>query len=277
MKDIQISNDVALDPTAEAKARRFGFGRNWNAFLSVLNEERIRRAEESLRQMLGVENLKGRIFLDIGSGSGLFSLAAIRLGAQVQAFDYDEFSVGCGLQLRRAYGIDEARWHVEQASVLDLDYLDRLGTFDVVYSWGVLHHTGAMWQALANASGRVKNDGELFIAIYNDQGWISRYWLAVKRIYNTNFLGKGLMTLVHFPYLFLARYLVRTFTGRLGVERGMSLWYDMHDWLGGLPFEVASPDAVVSFYRARGLELVNHRYCGQRHGCNEFVFRRVTG
>src|ERR1044072_5239228 len=100
--------------------------------------------------MLEVDNLLGKKFLDVGSGSGLFSLAARRLGAQVHSFDYDPQSVACTGELRRRYFPDDLHWVVQQGSVLDQGYLASLGSFDVVYAWGVLHHTGAMWRALDN-------------------------------------------------------------------------------------------------------------------------------
>ncbi len=254
---------------------RFGFGRNWKSFISVLNGQRINDAISSLQSMLKCTNLTDKKFLDIGSGSGLFSLAAIKLGASVHSFDYDEISVSCAEQLRLEHQIDESKWIIDHASVLDSRYLDNIGQFDVVYSWGVLHHTGSMWLALLNASKKVSPGGKLFISIYNDQGWISQYWLHVKKLYNVNKFGKYSMIAFHFPYLYMARYLVRAITSRNKLERGMSLWYDMHDWLGGLPFEVAKPGNLVAYLQSQGFAIYNHRYCGTRHGCNEFVFHKA--
>ena len=255
------------------QGQRFEFGANWARFLSVLNEERIALAEQSLRDKLGVDHLQGKRFLDIGSGSGLFSLAARRLGATVHSFDYDPKSVGCTAELKQRYFSEDAQWKVEQGSVLDTDYLQTLGNeWDVVYSWGVLHHTGAQWQALANVAPLVRGGGRLFIALYNDQGWVSRYWSAVKRLYNASNLGRILMILLHLPYLLGARFAVRLLSGRLIVERGMTLWYDMLDWLGGYPFEVATPEEVFLFFRDKGFILDNLKTCRGRHGCNEFVF-----
>ena len=154
----EISNDIAQTASAHAgevsRGERFEFGKNWSRFLSLLNDERIAAAQNSLKHMLGVEDLRGKSFLDIGSGSGLFSLVARRLGARVHSFDYDPHSVACTKELRRRYFPGDAEWTVEGGSALDADYLKSLGEFDVVYSWGVLHHTGQMWQALDNATCR---------------------------------------------------------------------------------------------------------------------------
>lgn len=258
------------------KAKRFAFGKNWRSYLTLVDEPRIAEARKSLQAMFDTEDMIGKRFLDIGSGSGLFSLAARRMGAVVHSFDFDLDSVSCAEELRCRYETDQQKWVIERGSALDARYLATLGTFDYVYCWGVLHHTGDMWRALAQIIPLVSgHEGKLFIAIYNDQGWISRYWTRVKRMYNRDRVSRTLVTLIHIPYLFLARWLARAITGRLELDRGMSLWHDMHDWLGGYPFEVARPEVVLDFVHARGFALTKLRTCGGRHGCNEFVFVRT--
>ena len=253
---------------------RFAFGKNWARFLAEVDDNKICQAEQSLCRVLKVKDLKGKRFLDIGSGSGLFSLAARKLGATVHSFDYDPHSVACTNELKRRYFADDPRWNVEQGSVLDEKYVSGLDRFDVVYSWGVLHHTGQMYTAFANVIPSVADHGQLFIAIYNDQGLTSKYWSWVKRRYNKNLIARYFLVAIHTPYLFGMRWLVRVLSDRLSLERGMSLWHDMIDWLGGYPFEVAKPEAVFLFFRDRGFTLEELKTCGGRMGCNEFVFRR---
>lgn len=268
-----------------AQGERFAFGENWRRFLSILNETRIHDAEKSLLSMLEVSDLRGRTFLDIGSGSGLFSLAARRLGAEVTSFDYDPQSVECTSELRRRYFADDTLWQVEHGSALDADFLRSKGPFDVVYSWGVLHHTGDMWQGLANAAIAVAPGGRLYIAIYNDQGATSRRWLGVKRAYCSGLLGKALVCAAFIPYYVasgFARDVLRLRNPLRRYEepttRGMSVFYDWFDWLGGLPFEVAKPEAIIRFYRDRGFVLLNLVTAGGGLGNNQFVFgRHQTG
>jgi 2-polyprenyl-3-methyl-5-hydroxy-6-metoxy-1,4-benzoquinol methylase len=263
-----------------AQGQRFEFGQNWSQFLEILNDDRIVQAETSLKDFLDVPDLHGKRFLDIGSGSGLFSLAARRLGASVHSFDYDPQSVACTQELKRRYFPDDADWRVEEGSALDEDYLKALGQFDVVYSWGVLHHTGAMWQALGNVAPLVAAGGTLYIAIYNDQGRASRQWTAIKKVYNR--LPTRLKFLVLWPSflrLWGPTILLDLMRGKpfrswrhYGGVRGMSPWRDHVDWVGGYPFEVATPEAIFHFFRRRGFDLKQMTTCAGGHGCNEFAF-----
>ncbi len=263
--------------------KRFSFGKNWESFIGTLNEDRIKEAEHSLQSMLHIETLKGKSFLDIGSGSGLFSLAAARLGAEkIYSFDYDDQSVACTRELKQQFFPEFTAWSIEQGSALDQKYLQNIGMFDVVYSWGVLHHTGEMWQALENVSHCVAEEGQLFIAIYNDQGVISDIWTQVKKTYNKipSFFRPFYAFFLWAPFEILPS-IKQVATGHLPwnhwvtykKNRGMSRWHDIVDWIGGYPFEVATPEKIFHFYQGKQFILVELK-TRQGLGCNEFVFRK---
>lgn len=265
---------------------RFEFGRNWEHFLRVLDEERVMAAEKSLCGMLQMENLDGKSFLDIGCGSGLSSLAAMRRGcARTHSFDYDTHSVACTLELKRRHFPDATNWIIERGDVMNREYLTSLGRFDIVYAWGSLHHTGALWRALENSVACVAPGGVLMVAIYNDQGWLSRFWTLEKKLYNRGAAWRSVMCGLFLPGFVAAGFAADISKGKNPVRRyreykngrGMSYLHDVVDWIGGYPFEVASRERVIEFLGAQGLTLRNLRSCGRKLGCNEFVMTNRGG
>jgi 2-polyprenyl-6-hydroxyphenyl methylase/3-demethylubiquinone-9 3-methyltransferase len=264
---------------------RFAFGRNWRAFLSVLDEGRIAEAERSLAEMLGADYLRGKSFLDVGSGSGLHSLAAARLGAgTIHSFDFDPESVACTEEVKRRYLAEMENWTIERGNVLDEDYLAGLGRHDAVYSWGVLHHTGNLWRALGMVVPLVAPGGTLFIAIYNDRGWVSKAWRGVKRTYNRGRAGRLLVISLFIPIFVIKGLASDLLRGRNPAmryreyrkQRGMSIVHDWLDWLGGLPYEVASPHPIIQFYEQRGFALKKRKGPPHPNANNEFVFVRQS-
>ncbi len=262
---------------------RFEFGKNWAKFLKELTDERIHEAEVSLTEWLAVKDLKGKTFLDIGSGSGLFSLAAKNKGAVVHSFDYDEQSVACTAYLKDKYYSSDNAWTVERGDVLSEEYLSKYEPHDVVYSWGVLHHTGNMYQAFENVDKLVKPNGLLFIAIYNDQGRWSKIWTAVKKAYVRS--PKPIRAIILFLSLiklwfprtirdFVILKPFRSWRTYKKVNRGMSPWRDVVDWVGGYPFEVAKPEEVFSFFYEKGYTLCKMSTEGKNLGCNQYVFKK---
>jgi len=251
----------------------FTFGRNWRSYSRVLDESRLDDAAKSLQQLLGMPRVDGLTVADVGAGSGLFSVAALRLGAaRVTAIDRDPECVAVIEENARRFlepGL-AAKLEVRPGDVLEPRTLPPAG-FDVVYAWGSLHHTGAMWSAIDHAAALCGPGGIFVIAIYN-QTWFSRGWLALKHAYHRSPapVQVGMATALAAP-----RAIARAVRGRSFArsERGMSVWYDAVDWLGGLPYECARPEAVEAFLGARGFALVR-RWTTRRHGCNQFTFRR---
>jgi SAM-dependent methyltransferase len=255
----------------------FEFGQNWKRFAAGhLTRERIEIAKRCLLELLELSDLKGKSFLDIGSGSGLSSLAAFELGARcVTSFDLDPLSVETTEMLRQRVG-NPGHWSVMRGSILDESFLASLKKADIVYSWGVLHHTGKMWKAIENAASLVDFDGILFIAIYTTTDR-SPYWIKTKQVYNkASPFRKRVMETRHILGL-LGRRLVRgnsplSFIREYHKSRGMAFMTDVRDWLGGWPYEDAKIEEVLHFCRTRiNLELVNIR-TGEAN--TEYVFRR---
>jgi SAM-dependent methyltransferase len=264
---------------------RFEFGANWANFVeTALSEEKISQSMRHLKGFLRLEDLRGKSFLDIGSGSGLHSLAALRLGAdRILSFDYDENSVATTKKLHEHVG-SPLHWTVQQGSILDEAYVNRLEKFDVVYSWGVLHHTGDMWTAIRNAAIPLKRDAVFYTALYSPEIYVSppsHYWLGVKRAYNSASKLKKRKMELNYVWRTVVRPALRAGQNPLAImrqygERGMTFWTDVRDWLGGYPMEFAGFRDTVQFCKTKietGLDLVN---CQAGEGNTEFLFASLS-
>jgi predicted RNA methylase len=262
----------------------FSFGRNWQRFVDrCLNSERERIARASITSFLEVSDLQGRSFLDVGCGTGLFSLGAYRLGARrIMSIDVDPFSIRCCEELKQRAGNPD-HWGVQTGSILDEPFIAQFEKADIVYAWGSLHHTGEMWRAIRNTSTLVERGGLLYLSIYNKvtgrKG--SELWLKIKRLYNRSpNAGKRLLEVLYFLRYGVLSQMASfrnpwTFCRRYTQGRGMNFWIDIRDWLGGYPYEFASAGEVFLFCtRELGMQLVNLRTTSTL-GVNEFLFRRM--
>jgi 2-polyprenyl-6-hydroxyphenyl methylase/3-demethylubiquinone-9 3-methyltransferase len=232
----------------------FSFGKNWQKFLETnFSDERVQVSRAHLLEFLGLPDLKGKCFLDIGCGSGLHSLAASRSGAsRVVGIDVDPYSVETSKRMRERSGIFPA-WEVLHGSILDDDFVAKIESADIVYSWGVLHHTGDLWKAIRNAASLVREGGLFYIAIY-EKTEKSDYWFALKKKYNrASPIRKRAMELSYVYRNFIAdrapRYVLESIRYMKDYRkiRGMEFWTDIRDWLGGWPYEPATPAEMTGF------------------------------
>jgi SAM-dependent methyltransferase len=279
-----MTHEITDKPRVAAPDDAFGFGRNWQQYVDEeLTPERIKIARDSVTDLVGLD-LSGKYFMDIGSGSGLFSLAAHDLGAgRIVSIDVDPDSVASTRNLRERAGAPE-HWTVQPASILDSQLVAELEPADVVYSWGVLHHTGDMWTAIRNAAQLVKPGGRFVIAIYNDAHakrlLDSHRWVKIKRFYNR--APRPVQVAMEYTYRswFWANELRKRrspikFEREYRRTRGMAFKTDVIDWLGGYPYEFASAEKLVEFCEGLGLKTVKVNRVEDTNLANhELVFDR---
>ena len=277
-----MKNKNTYEKTYKNK-NHFSFGKNWKDFLENLDEERINQAKKSLVNFLGSKaNIENKTFVDIGCGSGLFSLAAYLLGAsKVVSTDIDDSSIWCTNFLKNKYKKPK-NWQIIKGSALDKKFINSLGKFDIVYSWGVLHHTGNMYQAIINVSKIVKPSKIFYLAIYNKstsfwQGGSSKFWLKIKKLYNSSTkCQKSLILKIYMTYQITSLILISrtnpiSFIQNYKKKRGMSWKHDLIDWLGGYPYEFALPDEIINFLSNKGMSCKKLIFRNGT-GCNEYLF-----
>lgn len=250
--------------------KKFNFGQNWLNYIGKISTTHILNAENSLKEIIEEDDLNNIDFCDVGAGSGLLSLAAHRLGARVFSFDNDDNCIKSINILKNKYSLSLDNWEINQGSILDDKYVLSIGKYDLVYSWGVLHHTGNMYHAFNNVNLLVKKGGHLIIAIYNKQFLLSAYWTIIKKIYSSTILFRPILILFHLPLVLPS--LLKSFLFNSKIPRGMLIWNDYIDWLGGYPFETSSRDDVVKFYEKKGYSVKKIKSVGNSLGCNEYVF-----
>lgn len=262
--------------------QHFAFGDNWADYARGVDDTRIAHARDALARLLG-DVVPGRSFLDVGCGSGVHSLAALQLGAaRLLATDLDPASVATTREMLDRRAPAGAVWQADQVSVFDLDPAVQ-GTFDVVYSWGVLHHTGAMHEAITAAARMVRPGGWFCLALYR-RTMLCAAWRVEKRLYVRS--GERTRRALRAAYK-RAFQLGLRLTGRDPVrheaeyyrQRGMSLDHDIHDWMGGYPYESVTPAQLRRFVEPLGFDLEQQwvRPGGVGvfgSGCDEFRFRR---
>jgi 2-polyprenyl-3-methyl-5-hydroxy-6-metoxy-1,4-benzoquinol methylase len=265
-------------------SEHFAFGANWAEYAKKLDENRVLEAQRGLTRLLGENGINSRAFLDIGCGSGAHALAAIRLGAKiVLAVDIDADSVTTTRNVLETYAPNR-NFRVEEASVFDMTP-EKYGGFDIVYSWGVLHHTGAMFEAVRRAAALVNDGGVFAFALYRRTSFCW-FWKREKKWYakatpRAQKLAEAVYVAVYWVATALRGRSWRRFIAEYPKNRGMDFYHDVHDWLGGYPYESISPDEVEQLMQELGFTKVRSFVTKTNliggifgSGCDEFVYRR---
>ena len=254
--------------------KRFGFGSNWESYSrSALSDARVVQARMSFQSLLLGVDLADRSFLDIGFGQGLSAAIAAEAGAGVVAVDIDA-DCHTAYQITRRF----FRWLSEPeiiiGSILDPRIVDNMrskGPFDVVHSWGVLHHTGDMWRAIDDAASLVKPGGHLVIAIYA-RHWTAPLWKIIKWAYvHAPSVVRSAMIAAFTPVM---RWRARQLGSNRVIVRGMEFQHDLVDGIGGYPYECASREQIEGHLTSRGLTALRFNPTTGMTGCHEYVFQR---
>jgi 2-polyprenyl-3-methyl-5-hydroxy-6-metoxy-1,4-benzoquinol methylase len=263
------------------REKRFEFGRNWRQFVDRhYSQEAVDVSRAHILDFMKRPDLKGLSVIDIGCGSGIHSMAIFQAGAAaIHSFDYDPTSVEATTIVRDKAG-SPPHWSVEQGSALDESYMRTLATYDLVYSWGVLHHTGDVWKAIDLAAERVRPGGLFYIALYSadvQKDPTPEFWLDVKRTY----VSSGWLRRRYMDFWYVWRFMMHRNPARIpvvlkrmhdhGKTRGMNMFTDIRDWLGGWPMEFVWDADAIRFCEQRGLAL---KEISTGEANTEFLFER---
>lgn len=146
---------------AENYAESFGF--QWNRFsktqLDSTSGTSISRDRFYSYSGWSPDELKGKLVLDVGCGTGRFSEIALAAGARVVAIDYSSAVDAC-----RANFAGEPRLNVVQADIHALPF--NPGSFDYVYCLGVLQHTPDPRRSFLALPAMVAPGGKLTADVY---------------------------------------------------------------------------------------------------------------
>lgn len=265
--------------------RHFSFGENWKSFLSAISEDNLREAKYGLSRLILPNQIVGKTFLDIGCGSGIHMLSALELGAsRATGIDIDCLSVEAAKVLLETM-VEHKHWRVMESSIFDFTDKNQRMNYDVVYSWGVLHHTGAIWEAIKSAASLVGEQGYFIVALY-PRTYLDWFWILEKPIYSRSPKIAQMVIRAIYKTLFI---LALIGTGRNPIKyincykraRGMDWHHDIHDWLGGYPYETADPNDVIDFLKGLNFIIVSVSQHKKKvglfgSGCVEYVAKRVS-
>lgn len=263
MKEGKMSfDDFKNQLTNMQETGEFSFGFNWLDYVKTrLNEEIIQTHVNDLQAIYNQAeiSLSGKSVFDIGCGSGLSSLSFARLGcSKIVGIDVDPYSVEASNYTKVNFLKDSIDWNVHHHSILSEPIVvDE--SFDIVYSWGVLHHTGNMWDAIRNAARAVKKGGYFHVALYRSGPTYNQH-LTDKFKFTLSSIEDKMLTLYNYKHLKKNPWAIN--------HRGMNKFHDALDWLGGLPYEVCDPEVLRIWLTEYGFNKTPAYFTDNKEGGN---------
>jgi SAM-dependent methyltransferase len=221
------------------------FALEWNAFRTAHLDSftGLDYLDRQLQQFLDfpIGSLEGKVVLDAGCGLGRFSEIALNYGATVVAVDISGAIDAAFENLRFRDAI-----YFVQADIFRLPF--RPGTFDFVYSWGVLHHTPDPRAAFSGLPPLVRPGGKLMAMVYAKY---NKAYLATTGLYRqltTRLPKRVLLKLcyVAVPLYYVGKVpLIGPLVTRLLLP--VSVHPPTHRWRVGNTFDLYSPKYAFTF------------------------------
>jgi 2-polyprenyl-6-hydroxyphenyl methylase/3-demethylubiquinone-9 3-methyltransferase len=260
-------------------SKTFRFGKNWKTFNLKSDLSHIEHSQKSLDALIGKDVICNKTVLDIGCGSGIHALSFLRAGAKyIKCIDLDPDAVETTVSRLEEYNPD--KWNAQIANILDVKSNSH-EFFDIVFSWGVLHHSGNLMMAIKNSADFCKDGSLLILAIYRRTS-LCTFWKIEKKIYNiVPSVFRRIIDLTFACVFLFAKWTQgnspRAFVKNYRMQRGMDFMTDIRDWLGGYPYESASPATIHNFLTVRGFNLIKSNIRDQQFGflgsgCNEYIY-----
>lgn len=193
--------------------------RKTDEFYDVLWTQHLPKIEkqiEFLNKLIGRDNIENKIVLDAGCGTGIAAISFKKLGAnKVIGIDISKKSLLTAKKLAEEAGVKL------KFITGDLLNLPLKGNFDIIHSFGALHHTGDTKGAFANLINLLGENGQFYLALY----WRTRLTFLHQ------FIRKILRLLPESAWEPISKFITKFMVGKKKTQRGFDGYGEALDWL----------------------------------------------